>query len=90
MNKKIPAEGDWVVRDDFQRLGRVKHIWADGSEGLLDIVLPHRDGTRWGRESPAMGGPKGFEPACPMERWTVIQKPNWDNLPRYGSLEGRV
>ena len=59
------------------RIARVKHIHDDGA---LDLVLYSYDGTRIGRESPAMGGPTGFEPYCSPEGWEPIGKPDFGLL----------
>jgi len=64
--------GTWVADD--KRMGRVRYAHADGS---LDIVLYARNGDRIGRESPPMGGPRGFEPCCSPEGWQQIAKPDF-------------
>lgn len=86
------SPGDWVVSSEFQRVAKVQQAYQDsnGSGVLLDLVFYNRDGKRIGRESPAMGGPKKYEPACAAEHWLHIERPDFDILPTYGSLEGRV
>lgn len=69
------TEESWVF--DGSRIGKVKAIWPDcnGSGVTYDIVLYSRFGDRIGRESPAMGGPRGFEPCCAAEHWKEIERP---------------
>ena len=79
------AEGNWVA--DFTdaerpRIARVKDIYSVAGDVVLDLVLYSRDGTKIGRESPACGGPRGFEPACPIENWAQIEEPDFDYLAR--------
>ena len=77
-------QGAWVVQFDCSdvrpRIGLVRDAYEFDGEWLLDIVLYAHDGTRIGRESPACGGPKGFEPACAASRWEPIDKPDFDRL----------
>lgn len=81
------APGDWVVSRSWERLAQVKdfHPGFGSLEPSVDLVLFARDGTRIGRESPAMGGPKGFEPCCGASNWVRIKKPAFP-LPRYDPL----
>ncbi|MBX8556958.1 hypothetical protein K5D56_26345 [Pseudomonas cichorii] len=77
-----PLNGkDWVVERDVQhpKLGKVKECYWDGTEKcwVMDIVLFNADGDHIGRESPAMGGPKSFEPAVPVGYWQRIAEPNF-------------
>ncbi len=58
-------------------------------EGAYDLVIYARDGTRIGRESPAMGGPRGFEPFCSAENWQKIEEPRFP-LDRYDYLKNLV
>lgn len=69
--------GDWVIRRDWLQLAKVKdYTPASGRwEATLDLVIYDRSGERIGRESPAMGGPRGFEPCCPASDWAQILKP---------------
>lgn len=62
--------GMWIA--NAHRLGRVRYVHPDGT---LDIVLFERDGRQIGRVSPAMGGPRGFEPSCSPEGWAEIARP---------------
>lgn len=59
--------------------GRVKECYWDGccKEWVMDVVLYSPEGERIGRTSPAMGGPRHFEPAVPVEYWQRIQKPTF-------------
>jgi hypothetical protein len=69
-------EGDWVATrvgpEQFSsqiQIAKVKDVYRDpveprGDCWLLDLVFYGRDGAKLGRVSPAMGGPRGFEPAC--------------------------
>jgi hypothetical protein len=54
--------GDWVS-DQSGNVAKVKGVW-EGKPGevLIDLVLYNRSGERIGRDSPAMGGPRTFEP----------------------------
>lgn len=85
-------KGSWVFNGNDQ-IGVVLNTYMDciePSEGLLlDIALYDRDGELIGRESPAMGGPKGFEPACTAIHWQEIKKPRFP-LTRYAYLSDLV
>lgn len=81
------AVGDWVAQFDCNpqrpRIAKVRDEYADPidkSQRLVDLVLYEHNGTRIGRESPACGGPRGFEPACPASRWTPIEEPDFPYL----------
>ncbi len=79
--------GDWVIRRDWQQIAKVKEYNPDcGVLGAtLDLVIYSRSGERIGRESPAMGGPRGFEPCCSASDWAPIRKPAF-SLPKYERL----
>lgn len=81
------VEGAWVACDDLDqpRIARVLDAYVLGGELLLDLVMYRRDGSKEGRVSPACGGPRGFEPACPAETWGLIEEPDWEwlSVPRY-------
>lgn len=66
------AVGNWVA--DGTQIARVKFVHEDG---LLDLVMYDRAGTRLGRTSPAMGGPRHFEPCCSPEGWRPIEEPGF-------------
>lgn len=79
-------KGVWVMSsDDVSRpqLGRVHSVYDDGA---IDIVIYGASGERIGRVSPAMGGPRGFEPYCGADLWTPIQSPDFEKIAmlRYG------
>jgi hypothetical protein len=59
------AAGDWVATIDgltFE-IGKVKSSYRFEGQVLIDLVLYDVAGNRVGRTSPAMGGPRTFEPA---------------------------
>jgi len=69
---------DWVMEREVMHpgLAKVKDLYWDPNFGwVADLVLYSPDGIRIGRESPAMGGPRSFEPAVPVEYWERIEKP---------------
>ena len=70
--------GDWVA-DVNERVGRVKTVgWCHfGHEVILDIILYSHNGDKTGRESPACGGPRTFEPACSARYWHRIAEPHF-------------
>lgn len=63
-------KGNWVASNT--QIGTLREVHDDG---LLDIVLFGRDGKAIGRQSPAVGGPSGYEPCCDPEGWRKIKKP---------------
>jgi hypothetical protein len=73
---------DWVA-DDAERIGRVKAVYGEPGEVLLDIVLYDHHGDRIGRMSPACGGPRTFEPACSGGDWRRIKEPNFPLVPKW-------
>lgn len=81
------VEGAWVADDDPDqpRIAQVLDAYVLDGELLLDLVMYRRDGTKVGRVSPACGGPRGFEPACPPSAWGLIEEPDWEwlSVPRY-------
>lgn len=72
---------DWVARivdEHNPEIGRVRDVYADSlapGEYVMDVILYSADGERLGRTSPAMGGPRGFEPAVPCKEWRRIAEP---------------
>lgn len=72
--------GDWVA-DSAERVGRVKSVYSDTAFEpgaiLLDIVIYDRQGNKLGRVSPAMGGPRTFEPCLAAENWRRIAEPDF-------------
>lgn len=73
-------KGVWVMSSDVvsrPQLGRVHSVYEDGT---IDIVIYGASGERIGRVSPAMGGPRGFEPCCSADLWTPIQRPDFEKI----------
>lgn len=70
-------KGAWVCREDNRALGQVRDAYSDEEGAYLDIVLYSPSGERIGRESPAMGGPTSFEPACPARYWICVEAPRF-------------
>ncbi len=64
--------GDWAAQNSCfgKQFGKVKSVYPDGS---IDVVIYDLDGTRLGRTSPAMGGPKHFEPYCAADGWIKVE-----------------
>jgi len=73
--------GQWVASNT--QIGRINFVYDDGT---LDIVLYERNGKCLGRDSPAMGGPTGFEPCCDPENWKQIKKPKFP-LTKFAFIE---
>lgn len=76
------VQGDWVaeVGDGQIIVARVRQTYGGegGEEVLMDLVYYDTKGVKIGRQSPAEGGPKTFEPAVPFdERWTRIEPPQF-------------
>lgn len=80
--------GDWVARRPgaaSHYVGRVRAAYREPgvpqgqpAARLLDIVLyDWRTGDKIGRESPAEGGPRHFEPACDAQHWRRIYPPTF-------------
>lgn len=81
--QKVFPDGAWIA--DFSnpscpRIGRVKDSYFMNGEKLVDVIRYTHKGKRIGRESPAGGGPRGFEPACAAEHWKLIKAPNFKLL----------
>lgn len=86
----MAAPGTWVCNGN--RVAKVREVHAPSSyepAGCYDLVFYGRDGERIGRESPAMGGPRGYEPFCSAGCWRAIEAPRFP-LPRYGDLSEKV
>jgi len=81
-------KGSWVAQFDCGAerpvIAQVRDAYADpvaaGAAPLLDLVIFNRNGTRIGRQSPGMGGPRSFEPACSSQRWERIQRPDFSRM----------
>jgi hypothetical protein len=80
-------KGQWVVSSCH--LGKIVEIDIYRDDNLADIALYSRQGNKIGRESPAMGGPTTFEPACDLTYWKAIKTPVFP-LPKYAYLEDIV
>lgn len=71
-------KGDWVVNgiDMHQpNFGTVRDIYEQGGNTYVDVVYYSYNGNRLGRISPAMGGPRSYEPALNFFDLTVIERP---------------
>lgn len=70
--------GDWVVsRCDTGRVAKVRQVYRYHDTVYVDLTLISRSGEKIGRESPPMGGPRTFEPACPYADWQRIEAPEF-------------
>lgn len=78
-NQGLPVKpGDWVgSKTDPSCTAKVRDVYRMGGEVLVDLVLYSRAGDKVGRESPAMGGPRNYEPACPWKDWQRIEEPDF-------------
>lgn len=80
----VYKKGDWVASKNAPmnrpEIAKVRDIYE--GEPVFDLVMYAPDGSRLGRVSPAMGGPKGFEPWCSQEMYVPIKKPKFP-LSRY-------
>lgn len=75
-------KGMWVAQSpefDHPEIARVKDVYYDDicKEWVADLILYSPDGARIGRDSPARGGPKGFEPCVPVTEWRAIKEPEF-------------
>jgi hypothetical protein len=69
--------GDWVV-DFGERVARVKGVSRFAGDVYLDLYMYSDRGDNLGRTSPAMGGPRAYEPCCSAEGWTRLERePDW-------------
>lgn len=81
-DKVLPVvQGDWVFREsggDFE-VARVRQSYFEGDEVYCDLVPYSLEGVNIGRQSPALGGPKSFEPWCLFtdNGWQRIEKPSF-------------
>lgn len=76
------AAGNWVAEApefDRPKIAKVKDIYFDriANEWVADLILYSAGGDRIGRESPACGGPRTFEPCVPVATWRAIKKPSF-------------
>lgn len=80
--------GDWVANQG-DRVAKVKAVYADEKSAvLLDLVMFKWDGKKTGRESPACGGPRSFEPACNGDDWRRVKAPTFPMSPVWTPAEG--
>jgi hypothetical protein len=69
--------GDWIV-DEGERVARVKSVSKFDGKEYLDLYIYSDRGENLGRRSPAMGGPRTFEPCCSAEGWSRLERePDW-------------
>jgi hypothetical protein len=73
--------GDWLVSDG-ERVAQVKRVYRDEGQVLVDLFLYDHNGKRVGRVSPAFNGPRTFEPACSLDGWQRIRKPEFPIGPK--------
>lgn len=81
---------DWIF--DGSNIGRVKNGPYPAPVGkgmMIDVTIYNLEGTRVGRVSPAMGGPRHFEPCCDVEVWEVIEPPRFP-LSKWNYLEHQI
>lgn len=73
----LPKAGAWVAElgsgGDCPRVAQVRKAYPE--HDALDLIFYASHGERIGRGSPAMGGPKNFEPFCGAEWWVEVEKP---------------
>lgn len=84
--------GDWVAsHNNAGYVAKVKNVVRYKDEVLVDLILFSRTGERIGRESPAMGGPRTYEPSCDYANWHRISKPEFPiTLKWIPTEDGRV
>jgi hypothetical protein len=78
------SKGDWLetTGDRQLQIARVRQAyWYRGSDGSVklygDLWLYNYNGDRTGRESPAMGGPRTYEPFCDLSEYQRIEEPEF-------------
>src|SRR3546814_7980180 len=82
--------GDWVM-NQAGRVATVKAIDHIAGETMFDLVLYSRTGAKIGRESPAMGGPRTFEPCCSLDGWERCVEPSFPLTLQWVTLsDGRL
>lgn len=79
-------KGNWLW-DGGDRIAKARsdEYTLVGQDPMVDLVLYDRSGERIGRESPHMGGPRGYEPCCGAQDWKRIERPDFP-LPRMYAL----
>lgn len=73
---------DWVM-DQSGRVATVKEIREYDGEILFDLVMYDHGGDKLGRVSPALGGPRTFEPMCSIEGWERVAAPTFPMVPKW-------
>ena len=80
--RPLPQPGSWVAKlecdSNHPQVAKVRD--AHPEHNALDLIFYSGSGERIGRASPAMGGPKGFEPFCGAEAWVEIETPPFDEM----------
>ncbi len=67
---------DWVS-DGQGRVAMVRDVHRARDGVFVDLWLYDHHGNRTGRESPACGGPRTFEPWCDWQGWHRIGEPTF-------------
>jgi hypothetical protein len=81
--------GDWV--SDGHQVAQVKAVDWDGTEVVVDLVFYANNGEKLGRVSPAMGGPRTFEPSCSWRYWHRVHEPDFPiQISGIPEADGRV
>jgi hypothetical protein len=97
LDRHVPySKGDWLETggDGHLQIARVrKAYWSRTSDGETklygDLWLYNFNGDRTGRESPAMDGPRSFEPFCDLSDYQRIAEPQFPiELHSYPTGEG--
>lgn len=79
--------GDWVVDKCVpDRVAIVKQVYRDSCGVCVDLYLYDHEGDRMMRQSPHMGGPRTFEPACDYANYQRIEKPQFPITLKWRSL----
>jgi hypothetical protein len=87
------AKGQWVAQTDCPRptFGVILEKWEDDGEFLMNVALYSPEGAKIGRLSPALGGPKSFEPAVPCKCYHTICEPTFPlKLDSYGDWKAAL
>jgi len=78
------SKGDWLETTGERQLqiARVrKAYWSRNSDGEVklygDLWLYSYDGDKIGRESPALGGARSYEPFCDLSDYRRIEEPEF-------------
>jgi hypothetical protein len=80
--RPLPKPGAWVARlacDGIHpQVAKVRDVYPE--HNALNLIFYSSTGERIGRISPAMGGPKSFEPFCGADSWVEIEEPPFDEM----------